>query len=106
MPRISLVLTSVLIVFGQLGGPLCTTEGGSSESPDKVAEGHHKSDDSPHSQNPSCPVFTGCSTLGITMPFVTWVGSSPSLLAVKKTDIQSISVAKPDIENPPPRALI
>ena len=106
MRRISLVLTSVLIVFGQLGGPFCTMEGGSSEEPDKVADGHHQSDDSPHSQNPSCPVFTGCSTLGTTTPLVAWIASSPSLLVAEKTDMQSISAPKPDIKNPPPRALI
>ena len=106
MPRISVVLTSVLIVFGQLGGPLCTMEGGSSESPDKVAEGHHQSDDSPHSQDTTCPTFIGCGTSGITTPFVTWVGSPPPLLVAEKSDIQGISAAKPDIKNPPPRSLI
>ena len=105
MRRISLVLTSALIVFGQLGGPFCTMEGGSSESLDKVAEGHHRSDDSPHSQNPICPAFIGCSTLGITTPFVAWVGLPPPLLVVEKSYMEGISAPTPDIKSPPPRSL-
>ncbi len=106
MRRISLVLTSALIVFGQLGSPFCTMEGGSSESPDKVAESHHQSDDSPHSQSPTCPTFIGCSTSAITTPSVTWVGLPPSVLAVEKSYIRGISAPAPDIKSPPPRSLI
>ncbi len=104
--RISVVLTSALIVFGQLGGPFCTMESDSPESPDKVSEGHHQSADSPHSQNPTCPTSLGCITSGITTPSVTWVGSPPFLLAVGNSYMKSISAPTPDTKSPPPRALI